>query len=67
MHTAPGALGFAWLWPTLTVLAALALVACTRREPDRRLGRYLLPAVRTVALITVTAAYVAALFTMRHP
>ncbi|MDT3395456.1 hypothetical protein RKE29_02115 [Streptomyces sp. B1866] len=47
-----------WLWPALALLGALGLVACSRREP----GRYLLPAARTVALLTVAGAYVAFLF-----
>ncbi|MBT2508834.1 hypothetical protein J7I98_23690 [Streptomyces sp. ISL-98] len=43
----------------LALLAALALIACA---PTYQPSRYLLPAVRTVALITTAAVYVAALF-----
>lgn len=48
-------------FPMLVLLAALGLIACGRSEP-RIPG--LLPAVRTVALITATTVYVAWLFTL---
>jgi hypothetical protein len=55
-------IAFIWLWPTLAILGALGLMACSRREPSGALSQYLLPAVRTVALITVAGLYVAVLF-----
>lgn len=54
MHTAVAFLFFA----TFALLGALGLASLGRRGlPD-----YALPAARTVALITATAVYVAALF-----
>jgi hypothetical protein len=50
------------VFPMLALLGALGLVACAPRHTP---GRYLLPAVRTVALVTVAAAYVATLWS--HP
>ncbi|MBT2505141.1 hypothetical protein J7I98_04360 [Streptomyces sp. ISL-98] len=47
------------VFPMLALLAALGLVACARSEP-RIPG--LLPAVRTVALITAAAVYIAAIW-----
>ncbi|WP_153453794.1 hypothetical protein [Streptomyces smaragdinus] len=44
----------------LATLAALGLVACSRREPSR----HLLPAVRTVAVLGVAVVYVVWLFTL---
>ncbi|MFI7239691.1 hypothetical protein [Streptomyces cyaneofuscatus] len=49
------------VYPMLTLLAAIGLIACSRTEP-RLPG--LLPAVRTVALLATAAAYVAYLFTL---
>lgn len=51
-----------WIFPVLALVAALALLACGRGEPGQRITRYLLPAVRTVALLTAAFAYAAALF-----
>ncbi|MEU0309761.1 hypothetical protein [Streptomyces cyaneofuscatus] len=48
------------VYPMLTLLAAIGLIACGRTEP-RLPG--LLTAVRTVALLATAAAYVAWLFT----
>lgn len=48
------------VYPMLTLLAALGLLACGRTEP-RLPG--LLAAVRTAALLAVAAVYVAWLFT----
>jgi hypothetical protein len=46
-------------WPTVALLALIGLIAVAdHRTPSR----YVLPAVRTVALVTVAAAYVAALW-----
>lgn len=47
------------VFPTLTLLAALGLVACARSEP-RIPG--LLPAVRTVYVLTAAAVYVATIW-----
>ncbi|WP_433406936.1 hypothetical protein [Streptomyces sp. CA-146814] len=49
------------VYPMLTLLAAIGLIACGRTEP-RMPG--LLPAVRTVALLAIAAAYAAWLFTL---
>lgn len=51
---------FIWALPTLALLAALGLIACSRNEP----GRYVLPATRTIAVLAVATAYTIALF---HP
>ncbi|WP_327703619.1 hypothetical protein OG530_19205 [Streptomyces decoyicus] len=51
---------FVWALPTLTLLAALGLMACSRKEPSR----YVLPAARTIAVLAVATAYAVALF---HP
>lgn len=48
------------VYPMLTLLAALGLLACSRTEP-RLPG--LMPAVRTAALLAAASAYVAYLFT----
>ncbi|CAM5627375.1 hypothetical protein ACTFBT_16195 [Streptomyces microflavus] len=50
------------VYPMVTLLAALGLLACGRTEP-RRPG-LLLAAVRTVALLAAASAYVAWLFTL---
>ncbi|MFH9769035.1 hypothetical protein ACH4N4_05205 [Streptomyces microflavus] len=49
------------VYPMVTLLAALGLLACGRTEP-RLPG--LLAAVRTVALLAAASAYVAWLFTL---
>ena len=47
------------LFPTAAVLAAVGLLGC---ECGWDATRYLLPAARTIALITAATAYTAALF-----
>ena len=49
------------LFPTAAVLAAAGLIGCGY-ECGWDATRYLLPAARTVALITAATAYTAALF-----
>ena len=49
---------FIWIWPLIAILGFLGLIACTRREP----AGYVLPAVRTVAVLAIASAYVAVLF-----
>jgi hypothetical protein len=51
-------------FPMLTILAGLALVALA--EPRNR-HALILPAVRTVAVVTTATVYVAALFHGAHP
>ncbi|HEX5566084.1 MAG TPA: hypothetical protein VFY14_03960 [Streptomyces sp.] len=46
------------LFAALALLGVLGLAACAPGEP----GRYLLPAARTVALVSAAAAYAALLF-----
>lgn len=46
------------IFPLMALLGALGLVSLRRTEP----GRYFLPAVRTVALVTVAVIYVAAIW-----
>ncbi|NUK22053.1 hypothetical protein [Streptomyces lunaelactis] len=50
------------IFPTLTILSACALVALA---PRRTPGAWFLPAVRTIALVTVAVIYVAAIWS--HP
>ena len=47
------------IFPMLVILSACALVALA---PRRTPGAYFLPAVRTVALVTVAVIYVAAIW-----
>lgn len=47
------------IWPTIALLAAVGLHAIA---PRRAPGLYLLPAARTVALITAATVYVAAIW-----
>lgn len=49
-----------FLCAVLALLAAIGLAALSPHEPSR----YVLPAVRATALLTVAAAYVAWLFTL---
>ncbi|MEU4996565.1 hypothetical protein [Streptomyces sp. NPDC021622] len=43
------------VFPLLAILALLGLLACA---PEHALGRYVLPAVRTAAVLTVATAFV---------
>lgn len=45
--------------PMLAILALLGLVACA---PENDLGRYALPAIRTVALLAAATVFVAAVW-----
>lgn len=47
------------IFPMLAILALLGLVACA---PNHDLGRYALPAIRTVALLTAATVFVAAIW-----
>lgn len=49
------------VFPMLAILAALGLIAIA---PQCDHARYVLPAVRTIALVTVSVVAVAALFTL---
>lgn len=47
------------IFPMLAILALLGLVTCA---PNHDLGRYALPAIRTVALLTAATVFVAAIW-----
>jgi hypothetical protein len=47
------------IWSTVALLAAIGLHALTPRHIP---GQHLLPAIRTITLITTAAAYVAAVW-----
>ncbi|MFE0132410.1 hypothetical protein ACFWY6_12685 [Streptomyces sp. NPDC059037] len=47
------------IFPMLAILALLGLIACA---PEHDLGRYVLPAVRTVALLAAATVFVTALW-----
>ncbi|MFD3574756.1 hypothetical protein [Streptomyces sp. NPDC058644] len=47
------------IFPMLAVLALLGLVACA---PEHDPGRYVLPVVRTTALLAAATAFVAAVW-----
>ncbi|MEU9498225.1 hypothetical protein [Streptomyces sp. NPDC048196] len=58
MHAVPAVLFFG----TTALVGLVGLLALAPRRTLRRAEPYALPAVRTLALLTVTAAYVATLF-----
>ncbi|WP_167828665.1 hypothetical protein [Streptomyces sp. MZ04] len=49
----------ALIFPLLVTLALLGLAACA---PEHDLGRYVLPAVRTAAVLTVATTFVVAIW-----